>query len=110
MVFASCFSLLSLLYLVLAPKLYLRAAHPYAILAVEAVNTVFYLAGFIAVAAFLAGLTFCHGAVCGAGRADSVVAAAAFCAWAASTALAAKAMFTGGKQALGAKSPAMGQA
>ncbi|KND94501.1 hypothetical protein TOPH_00876 [Tolypocladium ophioglossoides CBS 100239] len=95
LVFASCFSMLSILYLELAPKVYQRAAHPYAALGVEATNTVFYFAGFIAYAVFLGGLALCHGTVCTAGRIDSVVAAAAFCAWIASTILTAKGMFMG---------------
>lgn len=92
-------SLLSLLYLVLAPRLYLRAAHPLAALGVEAANAVVYLAGFAAAAAFLGRLTFCSGAVCAASRADAVVAAAAFCAWLAAAVLAARARFAAGSRA-----------
>ncbi|PNY27798.1 Uncharacterized protein TCAP_02288 [Tolypocladium capitatum] len=95
LIFASCFSILSVLCLELAPRLYQRAAHPYATLGVEAANTVFYFAGFIAYAVFLGGLALCHGTVCTAGRVDSVVAAAAFCAWITSTILTAKGLFMG---------------
>ena len=107
LVFASIFSILSILYLELAPKLFQRAAHPYASLGVEAANTVFYFAGFIAYAVLLGGLAFCHGAVCTAGRLDSVVAAAAFCAWIASTILTAKGMFMSGVHLPGDKAMQM---
>ncbi|KYK61724.1 hypothetical protein DCS_02867 [Drechmeria coniospora] len=92
---ASCISFASLLYLELAPKMFPRVAHPYAILLVEATNTLFYFIAFIVLAVFLGSLQMCFGAVCKAGRADSVAAAAAFCAWIASTIFTAKDMFLG---------------
>lgn len=77
------------------PRVWPRGAHPYNTLAVEAANAVFYFAGFIAYAVFLGGLSMCRGTVCTASRIDSVVAAAAFCAWIASVSLTAKDLFMG---------------
>ncbi|PHH90076.1 hypothetical protein CDD83_4584 [Cordyceps sp. RAO-2017] len=115
LVFASSFSLLSLLWLELAPRLLpAAAAHACGTLSVEATNAVFYFAAFIAHAVFLGGLSMCHGTVCTAGRVDSVVAAAAFCAWIASTIFTAKAMFINGdarrRPADSNKSTQMGEA
>jgi hypothetical protein len=61
------------------------ASHPYAHFALELLNTIFYFAGFIALAAFLSKLLFCRGSVCAAARADAVVAAFGWLLWAAST-------------------------
>ncbi|KHN98229.1 MARVEL-like domain protein [Metarhizium album ARSEF 1941] len=96
---ASILSILSILYLVLAPRFLNRFAHPYAALAVQGLNTCFYFAGFIALAVYVGSLTFCEGSVCRASRADAVVAAGAFCAWIASTILTAKQMIVGGAAA-----------
>ncbi|GAB0139108.1 hypothetical protein EsDP_00007323 [Epichloe bromicola] len=97
--FASIFSLLSILYLELSPRYFRRFFHPYASLAVEGLNTVFYFAGFIAFVVYIGSLTFCRGNVCSASRGDAVVAAGAFCAWIASTILTAKQMIVGGVEA-----------
>lgn len=96
---ASIFSVLSILYLELSPRYLHRLHHPYASLVVEGLNTVFYFAGFIAFVVFLGNLTFCQGTVCSASRGDAVAAAAAFCAWIASTILRAKHMIVGGAEA-----------
>ncbi|KAK2594875.1 hypothetical protein QQS21_007427 [Conoideocrella luteorostrata] len=96
LLFASIFSILSILYLELAPRFLDRLAHPYASLAVEGLNAIFYFAGFITFAIYVGSLTFCHGNVCSASRGDAVIAAGAFCAWIASTILTAKQMIVGG--------------
>ncbi|OAQ74360.2 membrane-associating domain-containing protein [Pochonia chlamydosporia 170] len=93
---ASIISILSILYLELAPRFAGRLGHPYAYLGVEGMNTVFYFAGFIALAVYVGNLTFCTGRICSAARADAVIAAGAFCAWIASTILTAKQMIVGG--------------
>lgn len=97
--FAAVFSILSILGLEVCPKVAPGLSHPYASLAVEALNTVFYFAGFITVAVFLGSLTFCVGTVCTASRVDSAIAAAAFCAWIASTIITAKELIVGGVDA-----------
>jgi hypothetical protein len=45
--------------------------HPYATLALESLNVLFYFAGMIALAIFLNTLLFCRGAVCGSARASA---------------------------------------
>ncbi|AEO61870.1 hypothetical protein MYCTH_27099, partial [Thermothelomyces thermophilus ATCC 42464] len=50
-------------------------------------NTLFYLAGFAALAAFLNSLLFCRGDVCRAAQADVAFGAFSFATWAASAAL-----------------------
>lgn len=96
LIFASAVSMLSLAYLKLAPRLWPRAAHPYGCMSVEACNALFYFAAFIAHAVFLGRLAMFRGTVCTVGRVDSVVAAAAFCAWSASAILTAKQLFMTG--------------
>ena len=93
--FASIFSVLSILYLELGPRVASKLARPMACLVVEGINTIFYFAGFIAFAVFLSGLKVCTGRVCNASQADSAIAAVAFCAWAASTIITAKALIKG---------------
>lgn len=98
LLFAPSFSIVSVLYLELCPR-YERSAwasHPYLSLAVEATNTVFYFGGFIAVAILLSRLVFCEGTVCAVARATSVLAAAEFVAWIATTMMQAKDIFKNG--------------
>ncbi|QUC17072.1 uncharacterized protein UV8b_01313 [Ustilaginoidea virens] len=99
LLFASILSILSILYLELAPRFLNRIAHPYASLAVQGLNTICYFAGFIAFAVFRGYLAFCQGDECSASRGDAVIAAAAFCAWIASTIMTAKQMIVGGVEA-----------
>jgi hypothetical protein len=72
------------------------ATHPWATLAVEAVTTLFFFAGFIAMSVFLSKLLFCRGSVCSAARADAVFAAFAWLSWSATTVLVALETFRGG--------------
>lgn len=67
--------------------------HPLVSLAVEAINAVFYFAGFIALAVFLSHIGFCNGTVCATGRATSPVAATEFISWITTTILLAKDIF-----------------
>lgn len=76
--FSSIFSVFSILYLVFAPRFAPKATHPKISLSVEAINCIFYFAGFIAVAVCLGDLAFCTGSVCMAGRGTAVLAAAQF--------------------------------
>lgn len=73
-----------------------KASHPYAHLGFEALNTLFYFAGFVALAAFLGKLLFCRGSVCGAARADAVFAAFSFLLWTGTSTLLAMEIFRGG--------------
>uniref|UniRef100_A0A8H7NE29 MARVEL domain-containing protein n=4 Tax=Clonostachys TaxID=110564 RepID=A0A8H7NE29_BIOOC len=88
--FAPAFSILSIIYLELAPKRFPQGCHPFMLLAIEATNTIFYFTGFIALAIFLAKLVYCTGSVCAVARATSILAAAEFTSWIASTILLAK--------------------
>ncbi|RDA93729.1 hypothetical protein CP533_0242 [Ophiocordyceps camponoti-saundersi (nom. inval.)] len=96
LIFAAIFSLLSILHLELVPRFFPRLGALSLTLGVEAFNAVLYFAAFIAHAVFLGSLSMCHGSVCAASRVDSVVAAAAFCAWVASTIVTARDMFLAG--------------
>ncbi|KAM0528068.1 hypothetical protein ACHAPS_002298 [Verticillium nonalfalfae] len=98
-------SLLSIVYLEVVPRYAPRASHPWAAMACEFINTLFYFAGFIALSVFLGRLRFCRGSVCGAARADAIFAAAQFVAWSASAALTGKIVFKGGLRRKAAPGP-----
>ena len=70
-------------------------SHPWAHLAFEVINTVYYFAGFVALSVFLGKLLFCRGSVCAAARADAVFAALSFLLWTGSTAILAVEIFKG---------------
>ncbi|KAH6885928.1 hypothetical protein B0T10DRAFT_88747 [Thelonectria olida] len=93
LIFTSVFSILSVIYLEAAPRFAPRLSHSYVSITVEMLNTAFYFGGFIAIAVFIGNLQFCQGTVCSAGRADTVMAAAQFTSWIATTFLLAKDMF-----------------
>lgn len=104
LLFAPIFSLLSVAYLELTPRLAPAAATPgtpssstvlvASLMALEVTNTVLYFGGFIALAVLLSGA--CEGSMCSVSRATSVVAAAEFASWAATTFFRAKLLFKGG--------------
>jgi hypothetical protein len=75
------------------------ASHPYAHFAIEATVSLFYFAGFIALAVFLSKLLFCRGSVCAAARADAVFAALSWVLWTGTTALLGMEIFKGGLRA-----------
>ncbi|KAL7808341.1 hypothetical protein V8C44DRAFT_336103 [Trichoderma aethiopicum] len=90
LLFSSAFSIISLLYIELAPRFAPKAIHPTASLCVEVANCIFFFTGFIAVAVCLGDLAFCNGSVCMAGRCLAVLAAAQFSLWMGSAVFAAK--------------------
>ncbi|KAK0385874.1 hypothetical protein NLU13_7051 [Sarocladium strictum] len=96
---APIISLLTILYLELTPIFAPRALHAFAALGLEALNTIFYFSGFIALATFLSELVFCNGPQCAAGHALVGISAASFVAWVVTTALVAKDIFKGGLRA-----------
>lgn len=75
------------------------ASHPYAHFAIEAVLSVFYFAGFVALSVFLSKLLFCRGSVCAAARADAVFAAFSWVLWTGTTTLLGMEIFKGGLRA-----------
>ncbi|KAF2228861.1 hypothetical protein EV356DRAFT_456887 [Viridothelium virens] len=74
LIFSSVWSLLALVYLVLAPWRFPDAAHKFGILAAEAVTMIFWFAGFIALAVFLSNRE-CWGHVCSAAKAAAAFSA-----------------------------------
>lgn len=74
----------------------LAVHHPWAVLGLEATNTIFFFSGFVALAAFLSKLLFCRGAVCGSARAATAFGAFEFCLWAATAAFTFKDALRGG--------------
>lgn len=73
-VFCSVWTLLALIYLILAPLKFPGFAHIFAILAIELLTMIFWFAGFIALTVFL-GDRLCYGNVCSAAKAADVFAA-----------------------------------
>lgn len=98
LLFCPVFTVASLFYLECAPRFVPKATHPVLSLSVEALNSIFYFSGFIAVAICLGELAFCDGSVCMAGRGAAVLAAAQFSLWMGSAIMAAKDIFKGGRQ------------
>ncbi|KAK4990269.1 hypothetical protein LTR66_001706 [Elasticomyces elasticus] len=72
LLFTSIWTILALLFLILAPWKFPAAAHKFAILGVEAITTLFWFAGFIAQAVFLSHSTACYGHVCSSAKAAAV--------------------------------------
>ncbi|KAK5000472.1 hypothetical protein LTR66_000671 [Elasticomyces elasticus] len=72
LLFTSIWTILALLFLILAPWKFPAAAHKFAILGVEAITTLFWFAGFIAQAVFLSHSTACYGHVCNSAKAAAV--------------------------------------
>ena len=127
LIFVPLFSFISIAYLEIIPrflakgkahhpkyelqetKLTLIASHPYAHLAFEVSNMLWYFGGFIALTTFLSKLIFCGGSVCAAARADAVFAAFSWLLWTASSAILALELFKGIKTDKEAKSAAKDQ-
>ncbi|ROW06394.1 hypothetical protein VMCG_04324 [Cytospora schulzeri] len=105
LIFVPLFSLLSIAYLEVTPKFLPKYSHPWAVLALEVTNVIFYFAGFVALAVFLNHLIFCRGAVCGSARASAVFAAFNFALWGVTAGLAVKGSLTGGFAGLLARRP-----
>ncbi|KAJ0124910.1 hypothetical protein J7T55_006253 [Diaporthe amygdali] len=96
LVFVPLFSLISIAYLEAVPKFMPKLSHPWAVLALEVTNVLFYFAGFVALAVFLTHLLFCRGAVCGSARAATVFSSFNFVLWTATAALTIKDALKGG--------------
>lgn len=87
LLFCSIWTVLVLVYLVLAPVRFQAAAHKFAILGVEFVTMIFWFAGFIAYAVFITGCG--GGAICRANEAAVTFGAFEWLLFAATTAMAA---------------------
>jgi len=88
LIFASVWTILALVYLIIAPWKAPAAAHKFGILAAEVLTMIFWFAGFIALAAFLSDRT-CFGKVCSCAKAAVAFAAFEWAFFAATTVLAA---------------------
>lgn len=75
LIFCGAWSILALGYLLVAPAAFPKAAHKHAVLAVEALTTLFWFAGFIALAVWLSERGCWGGGVCSAAQAAEVFAA-----------------------------------
>ncbi|KUJ16887.1 uncharacterized protein LY89DRAFT_67100 [Mollisia scopiformis] len=84
LLFASSFSIITLLLLEVVPLISPRRTSPYAALVVQALVSFLYMGGFIALSVFLSRLLFCEGSVCLAARLDAVFAAFSYAVWTAS--------------------------
>ncbi|CAG8976322.1 hypothetical protein HYALB_00005729 [Hymenoscyphus albidus] len=109
LVFVPVFSFISMIYLEVVPRFMQKASHPYAHLGFEFLNTLFYFAGFIALAVFIGKLLFCRGSVCAAARADATFAAFSWLLWTASTVIVALQIFKGGMNLRNEKTSNMSQ-
>ncbi|EOD49496.1 hypothetical protein GTA08_BOTSDO00131 [Neofusicoccum parvum] len=74
LIFTSVWTILALVYLVVAPARFPVAAHKFGILAAEALTMLFWFAGFIALAVWLDDRV-CFGSVCASAKAATVFAA-----------------------------------
>ncbi|KAI9752969.1 MAG: hypothetical protein M4579_005401 [Chaenotheca gracillima] len=90
LIFTSIWTFFALAYLILSPWLMPKIAHPYGVLAAEAVTMIFWFAGFIALAVYISDFLYlCAGNVCSSIKAACVFGAFEWLLWSASTVLAA---------------------
>ncbi|KKA31174.1 hypothetical protein TD95_002274 [Thielaviopsis punctulata] len=83
LVFTPIFSFISLVYLVVIPKIAPQIFYPWPSLILEGLNVLFYFAGSIAWAVFLSSLSFCGGSVCTSGKLAAITGGAQFFLWSA---------------------------
>ena len=74
LIFASVWTVLTLIYVTVAPRVFPTAAPQYALIAVDGVAMTFWFAGFVALAVFLSS-RICFGNVCNVARASAAFAA-----------------------------------
>ncbi|KAI4740788.1 hypothetical protein E4T50_08758 [Aureobasidium sp. EXF-12298] len=101
LVFTSIWTLLALIYLSLTSWKLERFAHPWIVCGVESLTMLFWFAGFIADAVFIAHLNTCAGRACSAAKAATVFAAFEWVLFAVTTALAAMAVLGRGRATKG---------
>ncbi|PSR79273.1 membrane-associating domain-domain-containing protein [Coniella lustricola] len=96
MVFVPLFTLISVAYLEAIPRFMPKFHHPWAVIALELTNVLFYFAGFIALAVFLSKLLFCRGTVCSSARAATAFGSFEWALWAVTAGLTLKDALKGG--------------
>jgi len=99
LIFVPVWSFITIAYLEITPVYAKRASHPYAHFALEIITTIFYFAGFIALAVFLSKLLYCRGSVCASARAAAVFASISCATWILTTILLGAEIFKGGFRA-----------
>ncbi|KAI0025769.1 membrane-associating domain-containing protein [Xylariomycetidae sp. FL0641] len=109
LLFCSLFTIISVLYLELAPRFLPKISHPLAAISLELLNALFYFAGFIALAVFMSGLLFCRGSVCGSAKADIAFGAFEFLLWSVSSFFMGREVFKSGLSGLGLPSLKFGR-
>ncbi|KAI9886063.1 MAG: hypothetical protein M1823_002136 [Watsoniomyces obsoletus] len=87
LIFLSIWTVIAVAVLIALPRFMPRAAHPFALLAIEAVTMIFWFAGFIAVAVFVSDIIFCLRNVCGCLKAAAAFGAFEWALWTATTIL-----------------------
>ncbi|KAH7313032.1 membrane-associating domain-containing protein [Rhexocercosporidium sp. MPI-PUGE-AT-0058] len=85
LIFVPSFSILSLLFLELAPRFAPKVSNQYVMFGIQGLISGLYLGGFIALSVFLSKLIFCQGGICTAARADAVFGALSYVVWVVST-------------------------
>jgi len=83
------------------------ASHPWVAVVFETSATLFWFAGFVALAVFLSQLLFCRGPVCAAAKATAAAGGFEFALWLSTTVLTAKDVFKLGFRRPTAMRPAM---
>ncbi|KAF3070549.1 hypothetical protein GL218_00117 [Daldinia childiae] len=96
LLFASLYTIVSVLYLELAPRFVPKISHPLAAFGLATSNALFHFAGFIALSVFMSKLLFCRGSVCGSAQASIAFGAMEFLLWAAFAIFAGKEVVQGG--------------
>jgi len=96
LIFVPVWSFITIAYLEITPIYAKRASHPYAHFALEIVTTIFYFAGFIALAVFLSKLLYCRGSVCASARAAAIFSSLSCATWILTTILLGVEIFKGG--------------
>lgn len=96
LLFASLYTIVSVLYLELAPRFVPKISHPMAAFGLTTSNALFHFAGFIALSVFMSKLLFCRGSVCGSAQASIAFGAMEFLLWTASAIFTGKEVVQGG--------------
>jgi len=96
LIFVPVWSFITIAYLEITPVYAKRASHPYAHFALEIITTIFYFAGFVALAVFLSKLLYCRGTVCASARAAAIFSSINCATWILTTILLGMEIFKGG--------------
>ncbi|KAF2182734.1 hypothetical protein K469DRAFT_711419 [Zopfia rhizophila CBS 207.26] len=104
MIFSPVWTLLALIYLVVAPMKFPAAAHKFAILGAEVLTMFYWFGGFIALAVFLSD-RICFGTVCAVAKAGTAISAFSWAIWAITAIFTVLRTFRGGSRSMGSGEP-----